>query len=126
MMTLTLIVQDHKIPPEGARPMNKGLKQLDIDELYHLSARIEEDTDEVASLLFPDKPVDRRSLTKQIGQWAINQTVVLENTLNNKRDVALIFNKAGDRMWRQLPSFVQHLKINVLRWNLEDRCSNIN
>jgi len=106
--------------------MNKALKQHDIDELYHLSARIEEDADEVACLLFPDKPAERKSLTKQIGQWVINQTVVLENTLNDKKDVALIFNKAGDRMWRQLPSFVQHLRINVLRWNIEERFGNIN
>ncbi len=106
--------------------MNKGLKQLDIDELYQLSARIEEDTDKVASLLFPDKPAERESLTRQIGQWAINQTVVLESAQNNKQDVALIFNKAGDRMWRQMPSFVQHLRINVLRWNFEEQYSNIN
>lgn len=94
--------------------MNKGLKQLNIEELYHLSAKIEEDPGKVAGLLFPNNPAGRESLTVKIGQWAINQTVVIENNRNNKRDVALIFDKVADRIWRQLPSYVQRLRINVL------------
>lgn len=94
--------------------MNKGLKQLNIEELYHLSAKIEENPGKVAGLLFPDNPAGRESLTMKIGQWAINQTVVIENNRNNKRDVALIFDKVADRIWRQLPSYAQRLRINVL------------
>jgi hypothetical protein len=113
-MTLTLIISDRKLPHKGARPMNKGLKQLDIEELYHLSAQIEADTGRVAGLLFPDNPNESESLTRKIGQWAINQTVVIENNQNNKQDVALIFNKVGDRIWRQLPTYAQNLRITVL------------
>ena len=94
--------------------MNKGLKQLDIEELYHLSAWIEEDPVEVAGLLFPDNLPGRETLTKKIGQWAINQTVVIENTQNNKKDVAMIFSKVGDRIWRTLPTHAQRLRIDVL------------
>lgn len=93
--------------------MTKGLKQLDIDELYYLSAKIDENPDKIAGLLFPDKPSGRVTLTKKIGQWAINQTVVLENDQNNKPDVANIFNKVGDRIWHQLPSYAQRVTIKV-------------
>lgn len=94
--------------------MSKGLKQLDIDELYHLSAQIEENPEHVASLLFPDEPSYRVPLTKQIGAWAINQTIALESIQKNKHDVAIIFNKAGDRIWQQLPGFAQSVMVSVL------------
>lgn len=113
-MTFTLVIDNRKLPHKGAMPMNKGLKQLNIEELYHLSAKIEEDPEKVAGLLFPDDPSNGRSLTREIGRWAINQTVVIEYTLNNKQDVALIFNKVGDRIWRQLPTYAQHLRINIV------------
>ena len=64
--------------------MSKELKQLDIDELYHLSSKIDEDPDTIADVLFPDNPPGREVLTKMIGQWAINQTAVLESTRRNR------------------------------------------
>ncbi len=93
--------------------MNKELKQLDLVELYHLSARIENNPDEVASLLFPDKPAIRVSLTEAIGQWAINQTVVLESTEKGKRDVAIAFNKVGHRIWQKLPKYAQRVRVDI-------------
>lgn len=97
--------------------MTKELKQLDIDELYHLSAKIEQDPLSVADILFPDNPPDRETLIKKIGQWAINQTAVLESTLNDRHDVAYIFHKVGERIWHQLPGFAQRVRINVLQMN---------
>ena len=112
-MTLTLYIQDPEEPDKGARPMNKELRQLDIEELYHLSARIDEDPDRVAGLLFPDKPSGRVSLTEKIGQWAINQTVVLESAQKNKKDVAILFSKVSNRIWQQLPAYAQSVRINI-------------
>lgn len=93
--------------------MNKELRQLDIDELNHLSEKIEEDPEKAAGLLFPNNPSDRVMLAKKIGQWAINQTLVLESNRNNKTDVALIFSKAGNRIWQQLPSYARNVRINI-------------
>jgi len=95
--------------------MTKELKQLDIDELYHLSAKIEQDPMKVADLLFPENPPGRETLIKKIGQWAINQTAVLESTLDNRHDVAFIFHKVGERIWHQLPGFAQRVRINTLQ-----------
>lgn len=100
--------------------MHKQLKQLDIDELYRLSDQIEKDADRVASMLFPDNPLGGGTLTRQIGQWAINQTVVLESNQNNKVDLAIIFNKVSERIWNQLPSCAKQVKINVRRHQLLD------
>ena len=97
--------------------MTKELKQLDIDELYHLSAKIDHDPDTVADMLFPGNPPDRETLIRKIGQWAINQTAVLESSVNNRHDVAYIFHKVGERIWRQLPEFAQRVRINVLQIN---------
>lgn len=93
--------------------MSKELKQLDLEELYHLSARIDEDPAEVAALLFPDDLSDRLSLTEKIGQWAINQTVVLESAQKNKPDVAILFNKVSNRIWQQLPTYAQSVRIKI-------------
>lgn len=100
--------------------MHKQLKQLDIDELYHLSDQIEEDADRVAGILFPDNPPGGGTLTRKIGQWAINQTIVLESNQNNKVDLAIIFNKVSERIWNQLPSCAKQVKINVHRYGLPD------
>lgn len=97
--------------------MTKELRQLDIDELYRLSARIEEDPAMVADMLFPENPPDRDALIKKIGQWAINQTAVLESTSRNRHDVAYIFHKVGERIWHQLPGYAQRVRINVLQMN---------
>ena len=96
--------------------MRKELKKLNLDELYRLSDQIEEDADRVAAMLFPDILLGREfltSLTKQIGQWAINQAVVLESNQNNRIDLAIIFNKVGERIWHQLPTHAKQLKINI-------------
>ena len=97
--------------------MTKELKELDIDELYHLSARIEQDPMTVADMLFPGNPSGSEKLIKKIGQWAINQTAVLESAMNDRHDVAYIFHKVGERIWHQLPDFAQRVKINVLQMN---------
>ncbi len=93
--------------------MSKELKQLDIEELHHLCARIDEDPHKVACLLFPDKPTDHLSLTEMIGQWAINQTVALESDQANKPDVAILFKKVSNRIWQQLPAFAQRIRIKI-------------
>lgn len=95
--------------------MRKELKKLNLDELYQLSAQIEEDPDRVASVLFPDSLSGRDALIKKIGQWAINQTVVLESNRNNKIDLAIIFNKVGERIWNQLPHLARQVKVSVYR-----------
>ena len=112
-MTLTLRIKSQKEPDSGVKPMNKELKQLDLVELYHLSARIDNNPDEVASLLFPDQPATRVSLTETIGQWAINQTVVLESAEKGKRDIAIVFNKVGNRIWQKLPKYAQCVRVNI-------------
>ena len=93
--------------------MNKALKQLNSHELYQLSAQIEDDPHSVASQLFPDKPDRRLTLTETIGQWAINQAVMLESVENGKPEVATVFNKVGDRIWQKLPTYAQCLRINI-------------
>ncbi len=95
--------------------MIKEIKELELNELYRLSAEIEEDPGRIADLLFPENPPDSDTVVRKIGQWAINQTAVLESSLNNRPDVAFIFHKAGERIWQQLPSFAQHARINVLK-----------
>jgi hypothetical protein len=94
-------------------PMDKTLKQLDIDELMALSEQIEVDPEKTAGLLFPDHRFDRVNLTKTIGQWAINQTLVLESFRREKIDVALIFDKVGNRIWRQLPTYARKLTVSI-------------
>lgn len=95
--------------------MTKQLKELDLYELYHLSAKIEEDPVQIAGMLFPENPPDSDTVVRKIGQWAINQTAVLESSLNNRHDVAYIFHKVGERIWQQLPSFAQRVRINVMQ-----------
>jgi hypothetical protein len=112
-MALTLYKRKPKESVLGARRMSKELKQLDIEELYQLSARIDEDPVKIAGLLFPDRPAERVNLTEKIGQWAINQTIVLESHDNNKPDVAFLFNKVGYRIWQQLPEYAQSIRINI-------------
>jgi hypothetical protein len=93
--------------------MKKELKQLDIEELCLLSAQIDNDPDHVASMLFPDQPANHVSVTEKIGQWAINQTAVIESVQNNKPEVATIFKKVGNRIWQQLPSYAQSVQIKI-------------
>ena len=93
--------------------MNKELRQLELKELYHLSAEIENDPHKVATQLFPDRPANRVSMTEAIGEWAINQTVVLESTEKGKTDVAVVFNKVGNRIWQKLPRHAQCVRITI-------------
>ena len=114
MMTLTLrIPSNNKDPNLGVKPMKKELKQLDIEELNLLSARIDSDPDQVAALLFPDQPMNHVSVTEKIGQWAINQTAVIESVRNDKPDVATIFKKVGNRIWQQLPPYAQSVQVKI-------------
>jgi hypothetical protein len=94
--------------------MIKELKKLELHELYRLSAKIDEDPDGIADILFPDNPPGSDIVVRKIGQWARNQTAVLESNLNNRHDVAYIFDKAGERIWQQLPGFAQRARINIL------------
>ena len=112
-MTLILRMSDSREPIKGVKPMEKKLRQLELEELYHLSAQIENDPHKVASLLFPDKPANRLSLTEAIGQWAINQTVVLESAQKGKTDLAVVFNKVGSRIWQKLPKHAQSVRITI-------------
>lgn len=93
--------------------MKKELKQLDIEELCLLSAKIEKDLVKVAALLFPDRPANHVSATEKIGQWALNQTAVIESVVSDKPEVATIFKKVGSRLWRQLPSYAQRVQIEI-------------
>ncbi len=93
--------------------MKKELMQLDIEELSLLSAQIDNDPDKVASLLFPDQPTNHVLVTEKIGQWAINQTAVIESVVNDKPEVATIFKKVGNRIWQQLPSYAQRVQIKI-------------
>jgi hypothetical protein len=112
-MTLTLRTNRQKKPGNGGGPMSKHLKQLEVEELYQLSARIDEDPHKIAVLLFPEKPAERIALTETIGQWAINQAVVLENTQKGKMDLAIVFNKVGNRIWQKLPRYARCVRIIV-------------
>jgi hypothetical protein len=114
-MSLTLKLKRDNVGDDrlGDEPMNKTLKQLDIDELTALCEQIEADPEKTAGLLFPDNHCDRVHLTKKIGQWAINQALVIESSLSNKTDVALIFDKAGNRIWQQLPSYARRITVNI-------------
>ena len=95
--------------------MKKDLKQLDIEELNLLSDKIDSDPNKVAALLFPDHPDSHVSVTEKIGQWAINQTAVIESVQNNKPDVATIFKKVGNRLWQKLPPYAQTVQIKIDR-----------
>jgi hypothetical protein len=108
-------VKAGKLATDGVRAMIKELKELELNELYRLSAKIDEDPDRIADLLFPENPPGSDTVVRKIGQWAMNQTAVLESNLNNRPDVAFIFHKVGERIWQQLPSFAQHARINVLK-----------
>jgi hypothetical protein len=112
-MTLYLKIYNHIDPGRKGKPVNKELRQLDINELNHLSEQIEENPEKAANMLFPNNPSDRLMLTKKIAQWAINQTLVLESSQHNKTDVALIFHKVGERIWQQLPSYARSVTIVV-------------
>jgi hypothetical protein len=96
-----------------ARSMKKELQQLNLEELSLLSAQIDNDPDKVAALLFPDRPAGHVSATQKIGQWAINQTAVIESMQNEKPEVAIIFKKVGIRIWQQLPSYAQRAQVSI-------------
>jgi hypothetical protein len=93
--------------------MKKKLQQLDLEELNMLSAVIEKEPDIVAARLFPDRPADHVPVTQKIGQWAINQTAVIENMQDRKPEVAVIFKKICSRIWQQLPSYAQRLQVDI-------------
>jgi hypothetical protein len=112
-MTLTLRKENNGEPDSRANSMKKELKQLDIEELNLLSAKIDNDPDKVAAMLFPDLPADHVSVTEKIGQWAINQTAVIESVINDKPEVATIFKKVGNRIWQQLPSYAQRVQVKI-------------
>jgi hypothetical protein len=112
-MPLILRMNQQREKNTGGKPMQKDLRQLEIEELYHLSAQIESNPRRVAALLFPDQPADRFSLTEAIGQWAVNQAVVLESNLNGKPDVAVVFSKVGNRIWQRLPKSAQSVQVRI-------------
>jgi hypothetical protein len=112
-MTLILRIGKNGDPPSEVGSMEKELKQLDIEELNVLSAQIDSDPGHVAALLFPDRPEDHISVTEKIGQWAINQTAVIESVQNDKPEVATIFKKVGNRIWQKLPSYAQCVTIKI-------------
>lgn len=112
-ITLTLLIGNNGGPHSRAKSMKKELKQLDIEELCLLSAKIEKDLVKVAALLFPDRPANHVSATEKIGQWALNQTAVIESVVSDKPEVATIFKKVGSRLWRQLPSYAQRVQIEI-------------
>ena len=93
--------------------MSKALKDLDIDELTELCEQIEADPEKAADLLFPENRPDRVTLAKKIGQWAINQTLVIESFRHNIPDIAFIFDKAGRRLWHQLPTCARRVTVNI-------------
>jgi hypothetical protein len=93
--------------------MKKELQKLNLEELSLLSTQIENDPDKVAALLFPDQPAGHVSATEKIGQWAINQTAVIESMQNEKPEVAIIFKKVSTRIWQQLPSYAQRVQVSI-------------
>lgn len=96
--------------------MNTELGQLDEEELEHLAASIEDDPDGVACLLFPECPDERRSVVRQIGEWAVNRKLVLENTANGNAHIASVFEKVCYRFWQRLPSYAKRAKVPNIIW----------
>ena len=91
--------------------MTTELGQLGEEELEHLATSIEDDPDSVACLLFPECPNGNRTVIKQIGLWALNRKLVLENTANGNTHIATVFEKVCYRCWQQLPSYAKRAKI---------------
>jgi len=91
--------------------MTIELKQLGKEELEQLVTSIENDPDSVACLLFPECPAGIRVVVEQIGQWAANRKLVLENTANGNIHIATVFEKVCYRFWQQLPGYAKKAKI---------------
>ncbi len=91
--------------------MNIELGQLGEEELEHLATSIEDDPDNVACLLFPDCPDGNKTVVQQIGQWAVNRKLVLENTANGNTHIASVFEKVCYRFWQRLPSYAKRAKV---------------
>jgi hypothetical protein len=91
--------------------MSKELQQLDAKELDCLFASISTDPDQVAANLFPDQPSGCRTITERIGEWAIHQKMVLENNAEGRDEIALVFEKVCDRIWRHLPEYARRVKV---------------
>lgn len=94
--------------------MNTELGQLGEEELEHLVTSIEDDPDSVACLLFPESPDGTRSVVQQIGQWAANRKLVLENTANGNDHIASVFDKVCYRFWQRLPSYAKRAKVPTI------------
>lgn len=86
---------------------------MDMGELKELSNRIENDLFEMAEVMFPHQPEDYISVTERIGEWAITQKAVLEFLASENPNNALIFDKICYRIWQQLPSYAQCVKIDL-------------
>jgi hypothetical protein len=101
--------------PEGGKAMIKGLEQLDANELNYLHAMIDADPYRTASDLFPDKSDHSVTVTRKIGQWAINRRTALEFAAEEKPEIALIFKKVCHRIWNELPDYARSLKVTIER-----------
>jgi len=95
--------------------MIKGLEQLDANELNYLHAMIDADPYRTASDLFPDKSDHSVTVTRKIGQWAINRRTALEFAAEEKPEIALIFKKVCHRIWNELPDYARSLKVTIER-----------
>ena len=93
--------------------MYKELHQLDVEELDMLALLIEKDIPGMCTLLFPNhRPVDK-TIIKQVGQWAINRKVVIENQVKCNPHVALVFEKVCYRIWQKLPSYAKSIQVEA-------------
>lgn len=93
--------------------MYKELHQLDSEELEILSALIEKDMPRMCTLLFPDHGPEKEFVVKELGQWAINRKVVLDNHIRQNPHVALVFEKVCYRIWQKLPGYAKSLKVEA-------------
>ena len=87
------------------------LKQLTPEELDYLAESIEHDPESIAHLLFPECPPGHRAVIKQIGLWAANRKLVLENTANGNLHIATVFDKVCYRCWQRLPGYAKNARI---------------
>jgi hypothetical protein len=91
--------------------MNKELQQLDIVELGNLFDNISADPERAAQNLFPEYPGGCRGITESIGEWAIHQKIAMECRNDGKGDVALVFAKHSERIWRRLPDYARRVRV---------------
>lgn len=93
--------------------MYKELHQLDSEELERLSNLIETDAASMCTALFPDHAPGKRSVLKEVAQWAVNRKVVLDNHHRQNPHIAMIFEKVCYRIWQKLPGYAKSLKVDA-------------